>query len=111
MTNGYFFQIPFGQRISVKRALYDAEQAKGGPVYLVDIYREYTRTSYMPLKNTFVIFGCLQDLYMNDEILSDEKFDLLSLNPELQNKEGNPTKFRLCSDYFSIKYSKYDYSE
>ena len=46
----------------------------------------------------------MHDLFYNDEILADEALERFSLNPDMQHTDDNPTKFRLYSDYFSIKY-------
>ena len=50
----------------------------------------------------------LEDLYYNDEILSDEYFHKYSLNLEMQHTDDNQTKFRLYSDYFTYKYPQCD---
>lgn len=70
-----------GLPASVKRALYIAEVENEGPVYLVDIYRAWLKISYFLLRGHFVVLGVLTDLYKNDEILADEKWEKFSLNP------------------------------
>ena len=70
--------------------------------------KEYLTIAYSPFKNPNFIIMSLEDLYYNDEILSDEHFHRYSLNPEMQHTDDNPTTFRLYSDYFTIKYSQCD---
>ena len=69
-----------------------------------DIFREYCQISYSPFKFYGFIIISLEDLYTNDEILSDEHFHKYSLDKTQQHSEDNPTGFRLYSDYFTIKY-------
>jgi hypothetical protein len=37
--------------------------------------------------------------------MTDEEYNLFSMNPDLQDSPSNKTGFRLYSDYFTIKYS------
>ena len=79
----YFFTWPFGIRKIVKRAIIIAEEKKGGPVYLVDVYREWLKITYMVWKRYDVINGCFVDLFKNDEILANVEFNMFSCNPDL----------------------------
>ena len=82
-----FYLLPFPQvlgcRTTVKRALYQAERKKGGPCYFVEVYREWLRISYMPMRHFFIVNACLSELYRNDEIMADEEYNLFSMNPAL----------------------------
>jgi len=47
------------------------------------------------------------DLFKNDEILSDKCMDRLSVNVDLQSREGNETDYELFSDRFFRMYPTY----
>ena len=79
----YFFTFPFGMRQVVKRAIIIAEEKKGAPVTLLDIFREWLRISYMVWGRHEIINGMCIDLFKNDEILCNNEFNLFSCNPEL----------------------------
>ena len=73
----------------VKEALMLAEKEKGGPVYMIDVYRvAYHRSCTSMLLLMFVVNG-LEDLYYNDEILADKFFHLYSLDPSQQHTDDN----------------------
>ena len=91
-------------RRTVKQAVFQAERKLGHPVYINDVFREYVQISYLPIKLIDLVVISLEDLYYNDEMLSDEHFHKYSLNPDMQHSDANPTGFRLYSDYFTIKY-------
>ena len=95
---GSYFSPGFGQRGTVKRAIYEAEKELGRPVYSVDVYRAWLKISYFPIRHAGVSIACILDLFRNDEILVDKTYDRYSLNPDLQDSEDNPTGFRVMSD-------------
>ena len=83
---------------NLKRAIYEAEKELGRPVYTVDVYRQWLKISYFPIKNAGVAIAGILDLFRNDEILVDKTYDRYSLNLDLQDSEDNPTGFRVMSD-------------
>ena len=75
----YTWSCVWGYRPACKEALRRAELKKGSPPYVVEIYKEWS--SMIPnLAAIFVLIG-LQDLFRNDEVLSDIPNERFSLNP------------------------------
>ena len=100
----YRTPVPDNIRKSVKRALYMTEQAHGGPVYMPDIYRQWIKITYWPVTPVNFLILALEDLYYNDEILTDSAFHKYSVDPGMQHHEDNETGFRLYSDFITYKY-------
>ena len=50
----------------------------------------------------------VNELYRNDEVLTDRVMNWYSINPQVQNTESNPTNFNLCSDRIERDFNSYD---
>ena len=77
------FSIPACIADVVKRAVIIAEKKKGGPVYIPDIYREWLKISYFPIRLHVPVIMILENLFLGDEILSDGTLDRFSADPAM----------------------------
>jgi hypothetical protein len=84
--------------------LYLAEKEKGSPPYGVDVFRVGYKRTYMPVYPNAFTITALEDMYYNDEILSDQHFHRYSLDPKQQHTDENPTGMHLYSDYMFTLY-------
>lgn len=103
----YHLPIPWFFRNSVKVALMTAEQRKGAPVYMIEIYGEWKRSQFCHyIYNSHVsIIACLWDLYTNDECMTDCEFNRFSADSSRQHIDfQDETGLYLYSDYYSKKY-------
>ena len=96
----------------MKRGIYLAEQKKGAPVYKPEIYREWVKITWAPSSIAILLHVGLLNLFLNDEIMSDDKMNMYSVNPAMQHIDGvNETGFRLMSDHMYLKYPDYTFDE
>ena len=90
-------------------ALKNAEQLKGQPVYVLDVFHAQVHEG--PKMKDFYLFTALQDLYRNDELLADRAMERFSFNPEVQSTEKNVTEYELFSDRFTRMFPAYSLDE
>ena len=103
----YTWSPVWGYRSACMRALVRAEQAKGAPVYLCEVFRAWD--SMIPKVTTFFVLVGLQDLYRNDEILCDKEINRFTTNRAYQKTAENDTEFELFSDRMQRLYPTYQF--
>jgi len=103
----YIATLPDGSRERVLAAIRHAEMERGEPPFLADVYRSMSKVSSLPRPNFYDMFFAFNDVYRNDECLTNTEIDRVSLNKDLQSREGNKTKYELFSDRFHKFYPTY----
>jgi len=98
--------LPWGYHAAVLRAIRHAEEKRGSPPYIADIWRSLNEVTKLRVALLVMAFAFC-DLFKNDEILSDKCMDRLSVNVDLQSREGNETEYELFLDRFFRMYPTY----
>jgi hypothetical protein len=108
--SGYTRILPYGFRNYVLKLIDEAEQQYGRPVFAREVFHVFQHRRSIYLKQFYVLFLALLDLYANDELLACPTCDRWSVNPKNQRSEQNPdSEFELFSDRHVRKWPHYHY--
>ena len=91
----------------VLNSILHAENRLGRPVFIRDVL-DSMKTKYYFAIMGMLVWLMIQDIYRNDELLSDNELSIYSVRPEMQDSPSNPTGFELYSDRIKRIYASYE---